>query len=205
METVVVAGTRTGTIAAVDTPRRHTGGVLRGGRPDKVTALAFSPDGRLLASSSDSAIVVSDFSAHSAARRRRSMRICSTIRRLAFSPDGRQLASIGHNQVFVWDVDPNRGGSASCRIANREFTRAEWNRFLPGEPIARVGADLLADDDLPDHPGMLFARVRVAARLVERHASDICGLSGPVVHDPSTATIVWTISPLLRHVTCARA
>jgi WD40 repeat protein len=132
--TVVVAGTRTGTIAAWTLPD-GTRLASFAASADKVTALAFSPDGRLLASSSDSAIVVSDFSAQAPLGPPIDAHI-STIRRLAFSPDGRQLASIGHNQVFVWDVDPESWRQRACRIANREFTRAEWNRFLPGEPIA---------------------------------------------------------------------
>ena len=33
--------------------------------------------------------------------------------------------------VLVWDLDPDHWETIACRMAGRDITRAEWNRYLP--------------------------------------------------------------------------
>jgi WD40 repeat protein len=50
-------------------------------------------------------------------------------------PDGRQLAAATEQGVQLWDLDPDAWRDAACRIAGRNLTRDEWERYMPhGEP-----------------------------------------------------------------------
>ena len=59
---------------------------------------------------------------------------------LAFAPDGRSLAVVGLDaRPLIFDVDPASWLETACRIANRNLTRAEWERFVgPGFPYERT-------------------------------------------------------------------
>jgi WD40 repeat protein len=57
----------------------------------------------------------------------------------AFFPDGRHVLGVFRTgEAIVWDVDPTAWQAASCRVANRELTRAEWQRFLPDRAFRHV-------------------------------------------------------------------
>ncbi len=61
--------------------------------------------------------------------------------RAAFSPDGRQLAIGGiDNRPMLLQVDPIAWTTAACKVAGRNLTRDEWNRYLPGEGYRRTCA-----------------------------------------------------------------
>jgi hypothetical protein len=50
-------------------------------------------------------------------------------------PDGRQMALATDEGVQLWDLDPAAWREAACRLAGRNLTREEWERYLPnGEP-----------------------------------------------------------------------
>jgi DNA-binding SARP family transcriptional activator/class 3 adenylate cyclase/WD40 repeat protein len=50
-------------------------------------------------------------------------------------PDGQQMALATDDAVQLWDLDPAAWREAACRLAGRNLTRAEWERYLPdGEP-----------------------------------------------------------------------
>jgi WD40 repeat protein len=59
------------------------------------------------------------------------------------APDASRLVwvSEGYGPI-VWDARLDSWLARACRIANRDLTEAEWNRFLPGEPYAPVCAVL---------------------------------------------------------------
>jgi hypothetical protein len=54
-------------------------------------------------------------------------------------PDG-AAAVVGTSEgaATVWDVGTERWAATACRVAGRNLTRAEWGRYLPGEPYRRT-------------------------------------------------------------------
>jgi WD40 repeat protein len=49
--------------------------------------------------------------------------------------DGRQLAGATEHGVQLWDLDPDTWRDAACRLAGRNLTHDEWDRYIPqGEP-----------------------------------------------------------------------
>lgn len=86
--------------------------VLRHGRSAQrsAQAVAFSPDGRILASAGAGGgnIPVILLSVHGRRRLARLSGHTGAVWRLAFGLDGRMLASAGANRVIVWDVDSAR-------------------------------------------------------------------------------------------------
>lgn len=59
---------------------------------------------------------------------------------LPFAPDGRSLALVGLDaRPLVFDVEPESWLRAACRVAGRDLTHAEWERFVgPAFPYERT-------------------------------------------------------------------
>ena len=103
------------------------------GHTDAVCSVAFSPDGKTLASGSDDGTVrLWDVATH---RQIGSPLTGHTgaVDSVAFSPDGKTLASGSDDHtVRLWDVAylvdivPHL-----CASAGRSLTRAEWTRYVP--------------------------------------------------------------------------
>ncbi len=66
------------------------------------------------------------------------------VQALAFSPDGKMLATgtvVG--TIVLWDIDVESWEEHACRIAKRNLTRSEWDRFIgPGVSYLRTCPDL---------------------------------------------------------------
>jgi WD40 repeat protein/energy-coupling factor transporter ATP-binding protein EcfA2 len=115
-----------------------------GDSTDPVRALAFSPDGRTLAVSSEKTVRLWDVSdpsrpigptvlaGHTA-----------TVRALAYSPDGRTLASAGDDQVIrLWNVtDPHRPVEAALLTGHTEAVRAVTFSPAAQALVATAGMD----------------------------------------------------------------
>jgi WD40 repeat protein len=109
------------------------------GQKGDVLSVAFSPDGKMLASgSSDNSIILWDvivgqpigppLVGHS-----------NFVYSLDFSPDGKTMASgSSDNTIILWDVDPESWQVRACRMAGRNLTRAEWQAFFPGRPYHKT-------------------------------------------------------------------
>ncbi len=78
------------------------------------------------------------------------------ISSVAFAPDGRTIAASnfsGPSDVVLWDVDPDSWVRRAVRIANRNLSWDEWQRFVgPDVPYHRT------IPDLPDGDGVAEAR-----------------------------------------------
>jgi WD40 repeat protein len=62
------------------------------------------------------------------------------VHEIAYSPDGTTLATVnGDGTARLWNVaTPADPAAATCANVGRSFTRAEWERYIPGEKFQQV-------------------------------------------------------------------
>ncbi len=131
----LASGSHDGTIVLWDVAARQPIRQPLVGHTNFVMSLAFSPDGQALVSGGqDGALILWDVTTH---------RLLGTllsrpdpVRSVDFSPDGQMLASVSSNDgvITLWDADPMSWQERACRMAARNLTRQEWERYLGEEP-----------------------------------------------------------------------
>jgi WD40 repeat protein len=121
--------------------RKPTGQPLTG-HADTINSIAFSPDGKLLASgSADGTVNLWDL----AARLKINPPLgwdSHSISGVAFSPDGKELVSVGAEAPVLWDVDPESWQDRACKIAARNLTHEEWQRYMGDSPYRETCPNL---------------------------------------------------------------
>jgi hypothetical protein len=120
------------------------------GHTDAVLGVAFSPDGKLLAT------ISADHTARLwevASGRPHGPPLTGhrdTIEGVAFSPDGKLLATTSWDRTArLWNPGFTAWVAYGCRIANRNLSMAEWQRLLPHYPYERTCPGLPPGTDAP--------------------------------------------------------
>jgi WD40 repeat protein len=117
----------------------------------EVYGLAFSQDGLLLATGSDDRTAIIWSVANPAAPKLLAVleEHRDRVRSVAFSPVTDYVATGGFDQqTIIWQIvtgEANPGESPlqlACRLAGRNMTQAEWERYFPGEPRRLTCPDL---------------------------------------------------------------
>lgn len=117
-----------------------------------VQAIAFSPDGKMLAAANDYAQLWD----LSTGRRIGPLltRQSGTITTMVFTPDGKHLIAGSTGMVgrpIVWDLTTEAWEARACRRANRNLSMEEWRQFI-GDilPYRKTCPDLPPGEGAPE-------------------------------------------------------
>lgn len=107
----------------------------------RVSSIAFSPDGTLMAAAGfHRALLIFDVpSAQPLGDPLFAPSEYEVISSVAFSPDGKLLAASDRRQtIFLLDGGPEAWKDRACRLANRNLTVEEWQRYVGDGPYQKT-------------------------------------------------------------------
>jgi WD40 repeat protein len=110
-------------------------------REGAVLSVAFSSNGRTLAGSQDDGrVVLWDVGSRQPIGSPLAAQP-SFLVNARFTPDGRHLFTVYDNaRAYRWDIDPAAWRRRACRVAHRDLTPREWDRWVPAQPYRTVCA-----------------------------------------------------------------
>jgi WD40 repeat protein len=127
----LASGSADGTITLWDVATRHRLDPPLTGQTGIVHSVAFSTDGKSLATgSNDGTVRLWDVTAREPLGPPLTGHT-TAVWSVAFRADGKTLASGSQDGIIIlWDISLKSWQARACRIANRNFSRAEWKQYI---------------------------------------------------------------------------
>ena len=145
---LIAAGFGDGRVLIIDVKRRTPVGAPLVGQGGSSPNIVFSPDGRLLAVTTEQGVIVWDVRTQQrvgefdnpngtgSTDAAGAARIAIDV---AFSPDSTEMATTwGDDSLVVWSLDLAEWRRRACEVAGRNLTRAEWRQNIGEQPYHRT-------------------------------------------------------------------